>query len=138
MNEREFLATVPAFKELSPNELSWLSAYVVTRRFEPGQPIVKQNDPAAECFILVSGAASVASGPKSGLAALAPGDLFGEIAIVNGSSRSATVTATEPVECLVLPAQTIQDLLERNSAFCLGLLRLAVQRLARLELALHQ
>lgn len=138
MNQREFLASVPAFKELSPTELGWLTAHVVTRRFESGQAIVNQNEPAAECFVLVSGSASVASGAKSGVAALGPGDLFGEIAIVNGATRSATVTASEPSECLVLAAPAIQDLLERNSAFCLGLLRLAVMRLARLEQALHQ
>lgn len=138
MNQREFLASVPAFKELSLDERGWLAAHVVARHFEPGEAIVCQNDPASECFVLVSGSASVASGAKGGVANLAPGDLFGEIAIVNGATRSATVTASEPSECLVLPARAIQDLLERNSAFCLGLLRLAVRRLARLEQALHQ
>jgi len=138
MTAHDLLATATAFKALSPQELEELATHVTARHFERGDAVVRQDEPAAECFVITSGSVAVtrrsqAEPPAGPLATLKAGDLFGEIAIIDGSTRSATVIALEPTECLVLPAGPLRDLLGRNRAFSMGLLQLSVIRLAEME-----
>ena len=140
MTAHHFLATMTALKDLPPEELEHLAAHVTRRRFESGDAIVRQGESATECFVVASGSAAVTrrsevASPTQPLAMLKAGDLFGEIALIDGSTRSATVMALEPTECLALPAAAILDLLQRNHAFSVALLRLAVLRLAEQEMS---
>ena len=137
MSTLEFLTAVPPFKELLPAELHRLFAAAARCEFAPGDAIAVQDEPATECFVIASGSAAVTRGRTgtSHVAVLKPGDLFGEIALIDGSRRSATVTALEPTECFVLPAGALQDCLAANRAFSFALLQMAVLRLAELERA---
>jgi len=87
------------------------------RRFLSGQTIVREGEPAESFFILTRGAASVRqSGPQgeTEISTLKPGDFFGEIGLLSGSVRNATVRATAPTEVLELDAEGFRDLVESS------------------------
>jgi len=87
------------------------------RRFLAGQTIIREGDPADSFFILTRGAASVRQSGPSGereISTLQPGDFFGEIGLLTGTARNATVRATAPTEVLVLDAEGFKDLVESS------------------------
>lgn len=137
---QELASWIPAFRVLNGEELDDLAGSLTRWSFGAGEAIIRQGDMAMECFVLVSGAARVTHQDRVDdslriVAMLKPGDLFGEIALIEGTVRSANVTAADPVECLIVPASTLQRLLEANHAFALGLLRMAVSRLSEMQMS---
>lgn len=85
------------------------------RRFLSGQTIIRQGDPAESFFILTRGAASVRQNGPQGeteISTLKPGDFFGEVGLLSGTVRNATVRATAPSEVLELDAEGFRDLVE--------------------------
>ncbi len=87
------------------------------RRFLSGQTIIREGEPAESFFILTRGAASVRQNGPDGereISTLKPGDFFGEIGLLSGTVRTATVRATAPSEVLELDAQGFRDLVESS------------------------
>jgi thioredoxin reductase (NADPH) len=87
------------------------------RRFLAGQTIIREGDPADSFFILTRGAASVRQNGPNGereISTLKPGDFFGEIGLLTGTPRNATVRATAPSEVLELDAAGFRDLVESS------------------------
>ena len=106
MNTEETLAQVPLFSQLGHRDLKRLAKGAVIRRFEKGHVIVKEGEQAVGFFLIVSGRAEVVKGAEGSkprvLSTLGPGDFFGEMALLDGYLRSASVRALEDTECLVL------------------------------------
>jgi thioredoxin reductase (NADPH) len=89
------------------------------RRFLAGQTIIREGDPAESFFVLTRGAASVRQTGPDGereISTLKPGDFFGEIGLLSGTVRNATVRATAPTEVLELDAEGFRDLVESSQA----------------------
>ena len=88
--------------------------------FRPGEIIDQQGETADYLHVLTSGGASVsATGPdevRSTVAQLGAGDVFGEIRLITGQPRSATVAATSEVMCYRLDKASLQTLLRRRPA----------------------
>jgi thioredoxin reductase (NADPH) len=87
------------------------------RRFLAGQTIIREGDPANSFFILTRGAASVRQNGPQGeteISTLKAGDYFGEIGLLSGGVRMATVRATAPSEVLELDAEGFRDLVESS------------------------
>ncbi|HEX6061154.1 MAG TPA: FAD-dependent oxidoreductase [Candidatus Limnocylindria bacterium] len=87
------------------------------RRFLAGQTIIREGDPAESFFLLTRGAASVRqNGPhgETEVSTLKAGDFFGEIGLLSGTVRNATVRATAPSEALELDAEGFRDLVESS------------------------
>jgi len=87
------------------------------RRFLSGQTIIREGDPAESFFILTRGAASVRQNGPQGeteISTLKPGDFFGEVGLLSGTVRNATVRATAPSEVLELDAEGFRDLVESS------------------------
>ena len=87
------------------------------RRFLSGQTIIREGEPADSFFILTRGAASVRQNGPDGereISTLKPGDFFGEIGLLSGTVRNATVRATAPTEVLELDAEGFRDLVESS------------------------
>ena len=87
------------------------------RRFLAGQTIIREGDPANSFFILTRGAASVRQNGPQGeteISTLTAGDYFGEIGLLSGTVRMATVRATAPSEVLELDAEGFRDLVESS------------------------
>ena len=87
------------------------------RRFLAGQPIIREGDPADSFLVLTKGSASVWQRTPSGekqVSTLKPGDFFGEIGLLSGTPRNATVRADAPSEVLALDADGFRDLVESS------------------------
>ena len=104
----ELLAGVPAFSHLPDPVLEALASRLTEERFRPADRVVVEGDTDDRLYLIVEGRAEASTIGPSGivpLATLGPGELFGELSLLEaGSSRQATVTAVEPLLLLSLRA----------------------------------
>jgi pyruvate,water dikinase len=119
---------VPLFAELSPGDLEQVTRLFKERRFAKGETVTKEGSGGAAFFLIRSGeaAVSVRGSPRPGLTA---GDYFGEIALIDGGTRSATVTATTELVCYGLTYWDFRPLVQENAAIAWGLLQSLAKRL---------
>jgi CRP-like cAMP-binding protein len=108
----ELLSKVPLFERFSKRELTAVAALADELALPAGRVLTEQGARGREFMILVRGAAEVHQVGRL-VNTLGPGDFFGEIALVSGSPRSATVTATTPVDVLVVTDRAFRDLMRR-------------------------
>ena len=99
--------------------------------FDTGQAIVERGDPGDAMYIMVSGAAEVDVGGR--FHRLERGDFFGEMAVLAGERREATVKAVEPVEALRIPADEFQAFLLEHPHVAVGMLKSLVERLREVQ-----
>ena len=137
MNAREALVRAPIFASLKPSLLDTLAKSTKLRQFAPGDLLIKEGDDATAFFVLCSGDAEVVKGlePKDGrvIASLSVGDFFGEMALLDGFPRAATVKATGACECLVLTRWDFLALVRTNPEVALAILPVLSQRLRECE-----
>jgi len=124
------------FRNCSDDDLDALAHRTQFRTFAAGEKIVREGDVAADIFIVAEGEASVwKEGAASGqfhIATLRPGDSFGEMALLDPGTRSATVQAEDAVRAIVIPIADIVHLAESRPTFVhalVGLARLVASRL---------
>ena len=131
MDTVTFLQKVPLFQSLNKKQLEQLASWLVKREFGAGQVIVEQGKGGEGFFILVAGKAEAtrvrADGTKIVVNQFGPTDYFGELALLDDGLRTATVTATEKVDCLVLVRWDFLAKLETNADMAVKIL----QELAR-------
>jgi putative peptide zinc metalloprotease protein len=121
----ELLAGVPAFSHLPAPVLEELASRLTEERFRPSDRVVVEGETDDRLYLIVEGRAEASTIGPSGivpLAALGPGELFGELSLLEaGSIRQATVTAVEPLLLLGLRAvcfrRTLDAHAEGRSAF---------------------
>ncbi len=106
------IARVPLFAELDAAEISDIMGLLRARVVEAGQVIVHAGDPAHSMYFVAAGKVEVAL--KQERVQLGPGQFFGEVAVLRKARRSATATALSRTNLLVLDAQDLQALMERN------------------------
>ena len=99
--------------------------------YEPGQAIVERGDPGDAMYIVLSGVAEVDVGGR--YHRLQRGDFFGEMAVLAGKPREASVKAAEPVEALRIPADDFQAFLAENPQIAVGMLKSLVERLREVQ-----
>ncbi len=132
----ETLAGVPFFSGLDAESLESVGRGMRTRRFRRGEVIFHLGDPGDALFIVMSGAIKIMipsdAGDEAILATLRAGDVFGELAVLDGAPRSATATALEPTETLVLPRAQFRELLATEPAIRDALLASLAGELRRL------
>jgi CRP-like cAMP-binding protein len=114
------LASVPLFAHLEPHDLDQVAARMKEVHFEPGRAIAKQGDSGVGFHLIVEGQAEI-SGDGVPRHSIGAGGYFGEIGLIDGGVRSATVTATTDLTTLALVTWDFQPLLD-NPAFSKGLL----------------
>src|ERR687888_2289576 len=104
----ELLSRVPLFSELSPGDLDRISRVAVPRSFPAGVRVFHEGDRSDACYLVRSGELRVTrehpDGRAIALATLGPGDIFGELAMLDGGTRSASVETLADCELLALPA----------------------------------
>ena len=117
---RSALEAVPLFRDLEPDDLTMLVGTVRARRFRKGEVIFHQGDPGDALHIILTGRVKISSPSDSGveaiLATLRPGEFFGSLALLDGEPRSATATAIEVTETLVLPRDRFRQLVSDVAA----------------------
>lgn len=114
----ELLRAVPLFSELSAPELERIAQVAVPRSFPADTRVFQEGDPGDSCYIVRAGSCRVTREHPDGraitLANLGPGAIFGELAMLDGEARSASVEATEQTELLALPAGDLRALLRQH------------------------
>lgn len=122
------LEDVPLFAGVPRRHLKRVAELAKPKRFAAGTTIVRSGDPGNAFYVLVDGAARVTP-PKGRAIKLGPGDSFGEMALLDGSPRSADVTATEDVLALAIGSAAFEKLLRREPQLAIALLRTLAGRL---------
>ena len=113
----EQVKNVEIFKDFADNEIDSLISKSNTRNFEPNQNIVNENDEGDSLFIILSGNARVyieKDDKNIKLGLLSPGDAFGEFSLLTGDRRTATVKATNHLQCLEISKNALQNIIENN------------------------
>jgi len=104
------LARVPLFTSCSQRELERIVRAVDEITVEAGRTLVEQGHAGHECYVIVSGEAEVSRDANT-IAVLGPGDTIGELAVLDGGPRTATVTAASELDLLVLGQREFAGLL---------------------------
>ena len=126
------LEDVAIFSGLSPTELELLEHHMVTRSFQKNTIIINEGDEASTFFIIITGAIKVFLSNEEGkeiiINAQGPGDHFGELALLDGAPRSASVITTEKSTIGVISKEDFHNVLSRNTDLALNLIRELTRR----------
>ncbi len=136
------LARVPAFETLGQDDLGRVAQVAVSRRFPAGTVIFREGDQSDTCYVVAGGHARAlrehADGRTIALARFGPGDIFGELAMFDDESRSATVEALDDLHALAILGADMRRLMREHPDIAVKLvtslgrrLRAANERLAR-------
>jgi CRP/FNR family transcriptional regulator, cyclic AMP receptor protein len=98
------LAKLPLFGELDHHDLSHVAGWVKEQRFAEGDVLIEEGGMPTDVFMLESGTVDVTHEEKL-IATLGPGDVVGEIALLDPQRRTATVTATSVVRAVALSVE---------------------------------
>ena len=126
----ELLKRTPLFAGCSKAELRALASSADELDLREGTVITREGRPGREFFVLVSGTARVTKDGKA-IAELGAGDWFGEIALLTDTPRTATITATSPVDVLVITDRRFRNVVETMPSIALKILASLADRLAR-------
>jgi CRP/FNR family transcriptional regulator, cyclic AMP receptor protein len=128
----DLIRGIPIFAEIDDASVAQLAGDFIEREFDEGEAIAQEGEGGLNFFVVDSGTAevSVAGTP---VATLGPGASFGEIALVDKSARSATVTATTPLRAFALPVWSFRSFAESRPSVTWKLLELLAERLRAAE-----
>ena len=131
----EFLRELPFLEALPAAEVERLAEGARSRVYEPGQTIFLKGDETDEMMVVIAGAVSINSVSEEGknlvLNTIRPGEIFGEIGVLDGGARTADGVATEATEILAIGRRSFLDLIRRNPGFALDLIRILCERVRR-------
>jgi CRP-like cAMP-binding protein len=129
----ELIARVPLFAELSEAELARIASVAIPRSFPKGVRIFHEGDHSDACYIVCEGDLRVtrehSDGRAIALATLGPGDIFGELAMLDGGVRSASVEALTDAELLGLPASDVRRVIAGHGDIAAKLIVALTRRL---------
>jgi CRP-like cAMP-binding protein len=124
----EVLRQVPLFADLNKREVAQIARLFKERRFAAGETVAREGAGGAAFFLINSGEAAVSVRGQQ-RTTLGPGDHFGEIALIDGGARSATVTATSELVCYGLTFWDFRPLVQENAAIGWKLLQSLAKKL---------
>lgn len=122
------LAEIGIFSELSKRELKSVARLMTELDVKEGATLTKQGEPGREFMIISAGTARVEIDGTT-VAHLGPGEFLGELAVISGTPRTATVTATSPMTVEVLNRREFMSLLDESANLGRKILVGAVKRL---------
>jgi type IV pilus assembly protein PilB len=130
----QFLKNVKLFAELNPDSLAKLGTCLKTADFPPAEVIVREGAPGVSMYIIKSGLVEVRKkDPTTGIdflvAQLSDGAAVGEMSLLTGKPRSATVTTVQPTVVFTLTRADFRNLLTQHPEISLGLARILAERL---------
>jgi CRP-like cAMP-binding protein len=123
------------FARLGDSEIDAILAHATVARHSEGDQIFAKGDPGNSMMAVLKGrvmiSAPSADGRQVVLTVMREGDVFGEIALLDGNERTADATAAADCELLVVPRRSLLALLERRPDLCIDLLIVLCERLRR-------
>jgi CRP/FNR family cyclic AMP-dependent transcriptional regulator len=131
----QFLSGIPFFEGFAPAEREAIATKLVSRRFADGELIFMRGDPGSTLMILVEGRVRIGVNTSDGremlLTIMEPGQLFGEMSLLDGQSRSADATAMGETLVLVLERADFLATLRRYQEAAMRLCAMLSERLRR-------
>jgi CRP/FNR family cyclic AMP-dependent transcriptional regulator len=125
----QLIRKIPLFKHCTGRELAEIAAIADELDLKKGTELTKEGKAGREFFALVEGTADVLMGGKK-INTVHQGDFLGEIALITGRPRTATVKATSPVRVLVITARNFRRLLDKSPEIQRKVLLSVAERLA--------
>ena len=132
IKNKVLLRKVPIFMSMDDDELSLLSESCKRIHFKDGEMIIKQNEPGSSLYIVADGVVSVQLDVENGhrkiVSKLGVGDFFGEMSLMTGETRSATVSALTNSVLLEISKAVMKDLFRNNLDFYDAVSKIFAQR----------
>jgi len=129
----ELLANVSLFSELSPEELERVARVAVPRSYPRGVRVFHEGDTSDACYVVREGDLRVtrehSDGRAIALATLGPKDIFGELAMLDGGTRSASIETLSDCELLALPASDMRRVIADHGEIAAKLIAALTRRL---------
>src|SRR5215467_3816419 len=122
------LKKVPLFVGLDDRELREIAMSMRQRRFKAGDTVTQEGAGGVGFFVVEEGQASVTVGSET-KGTVGPGDYFGEIALINESPRTATLTASTDMLCYGMTPWDFRPLVESNSTIAWKLLTAMAEKM---------
>ena len=115
---RQALLRTSLFGSLDAGDLDRFAAMARSLSFDAGAAVVRKGDPSRSLYVIVQGRLKIANGSADGremvMNVLGPGDVFGEIALLDGAGRTADAICIEPVRLLALDRSDLIPVLDSN------------------------
>ena len=132
----DLLKTVPLFAGCGSRELKAIAASGREVRFEPGTAICTEGDTGIGLHVIVQGEVKVQVGGRT-RRRLGPGSFFGEMAVLDGGPRTATVTSETPLVTFTVPVWGFRNLLKEHPSLAAKMLEEVCRRLRVVDSSLH-
>lgn len=135
----ELLGRLPLFENCTKRDLSQIASIMVEAERPEGAYLTREGQEGGLMFILVEGTADVVTGdparPRSRrvIGRLRDGDVVGELSLIDGHGRSASVVATSPVHVLEIASDDFKKLIHRSPKFVNAMLRALSLRVREVE-----
>jgi CRP/FNR family transcriptional regulator, cyclic AMP receptor protein len=123
------IAEVPLFADLGARQRRKVASLAKIRRFADGAKLVRAGDPGDALHIVLDGEVSVVQRGKSSLRGLGVGTIVGELALLDGGPRTASVVAQGDVVTLSIPAARFRKLLRVEPSIAIGIAEELARRL---------
>jgi CRP/FNR family transcriptional regulator, cyclic AMP receptor protein len=124
----QLLKSMWLFSHCDRKELLKIAALTTLDEAKAGAVVARQGERGSECFIVAAGTASVDVGGVD-VGHVGPGDFFGEMALLDGGPRSATITAIDDMQLLILDRRELNGLLDAAPSVARKMLAVLGQRL---------
>lgn len=132
-----FLRNVPIFADLDDSELEKIAKLGSRKKYKKGNIIVLEQEMGAALFVIITGKVKVVRTDEEGreviLSIFGPGEFFGEMSLLDGLARSATVVATAKSELFMIHRREFLDLLAEFPAVAISLLAELTMRLRKAD-----
>jgi len=129
------LRKIPLLSDLSDEEILRVKSHIRIRQYAKREVVLQKGAPGDSLLFLLTGSLQVIDitedGRAIGLRLLQPGDFFGEIAVINGSMRSASVVALTPVLVALLPRAVALHLFSHSPSVANQMLRFLAEKVQR-------
>ena len=142
MTHEELLSTISFFEDAPKEVVDRIGKHVQTVELNRGDVLFREDDEPTDLYVVVSGRVVITrdhqgiDNRESVMALMERGDLFGELALIDGGSRSATARAVEPAVVAKVPYGPVRDELNANPEMLWGVARMLVSRLRTMDEAL--
>jgi CRP/FNR family transcriptional regulator, cyclic AMP receptor protein len=141
-SDTKILSTIPLFQALSQQDLADLSARMHRRSYPQGATIVRYQEPGNELFVILAGDVKVVIpapvGDKLILSLLGPSSFFGEMSVIDGLPRSASVVAIRPVDVAVLTRHDFSSFVTEKPQAAIRVMQTLSERLRAANQKLEQ
>jgi CRP-like cAMP-binding protein len=127
------LAELPLFSRFKKRQLRQLAGLAQFEEFAPGDVVIQAGEASDAFYLILGGRARVLVRPRARL--LRTGDYFGEMGLIDGEPRSATITAVGELQAMKLPRRPFLKLLEQEPGIAVAMLAELAGRVRRLEKA---